>query len=168
MTWAYQMRALVSLPENFGTNPGWDSWSSYTETSASGLFSVSFLMKPYLLPFVLHWLILDNWVGIWWTSQMIPKSTQRVTIQPTAWRRHHQQRWQIQPLPTQTILQRHIQWQDGDWMKQQSDGRPKVPQRSNILREEKYGMDKVCQLTGNIKSANNGFSSADAAIEWGN
>ena len=29
-------------------------------------------------------------------------------------------------------------------------------------------MDKVCRLTGNTKSGKNGFSSANAAIEWGN
>ena len=29
-------------------------------------------------------------------------------------------------------------------------------------------MDKVCRLTGNTKLGKNGFSSADAVIEWGN
>ena len=29
-------------------------------------------------------------------------------------------------------------------------------------------MDKVCPLTGNIKSGKNGFSSTNVAIEWGN
>ena len=29
-------------------------------------------------------------------------------------------------------------------------------------------MDKVCWLIGNTKLVNNGFSSANAAIEWGN
>ena len=37
-----------------------------------------------------------------------------------------------------------------------------------FLEKKKYGMDKVCQITGNTKSGNNGFSSANAAIEWGN
>ena len=30
------------------------------------------------------------------------------------------------------------------------------------------GMEKVCQLTSNTKLINNGFSSANAAIDWGN
>ena len=29
-------------------------------------------------------------------------------------------------------------------------------------------MDKVCQLTGKKKSGKNGFSCANAAIDWGN
>ena len=35
-------------------------------------------------------------------------------------------------------------------------------------KKEKYGIDKVCRITGNKKSGKNGFSSANAAIEWGN
>ena len=38
-----------------------------------------------------------------------------------------------------------------------------------IFFEKKgYGMDKVCRLTGKKNSVRNGFSSANAAIEWGN
>ena len=33
-------------------------WSWSTETPYPGLFSVSFLMDPYLFPFVLHFLLL--------------------------------------------------------------------------------------------------------------
>ena len=58
MTWVYQMRAHASLTDNCGTNPGWSDWSWSTDTEYPGLFSVYFLMDPYLLPFVLHWLLL--------------------------------------------------------------------------------------------------------------
>ena len=51
--------ALVSLPENWGTNPIWSDWSWYTDTAAPGLFSVSLLLESYLFPFVIHWLLLD-------------------------------------------------------------------------------------------------------------
>ena len=51
------MRKLVSLPGNCGTNPVWSDWSCYTETTYPGLFSVSFLMDPYLLPLVIHCLL---------------------------------------------------------------------------------------------------------------
>ena len=37
-----------------------------------------------------------------------------------------------------------------------------------FFKKKEDGMDKVCRLTGNKKSVNNGFSSANAAIEWGN
>ena len=33
-----------------------------------------------------------------------------------------------------------------------------------FFEKKKYGMDKVCRLTGNTKLANNGFSSANATI----
>ena len=52
------MRALVSLPENCGTNPGWSDCTWSTETPYPGLLSVSFLMDPDLFPFVLYYLIL--------------------------------------------------------------------------------------------------------------
>ena len=35
-------------------------------------------------------------------------------------------------------------------------------------KKKKDGMDKMCQLTGNKKLFNNGLSSANTAIEWGN
>ena len=53
------MRVLVSLPGNCGNNPGWADWSWSTYTSASVLLSVSFLMDPYLFPFVIHFLLLS-------------------------------------------------------------------------------------------------------------
>ena len=34
--------------------------------------------------------------------------------------------------------------------------------------KKKYGMYKVCRITGNTKSVKNGFISANAKIEWGN
>ena len=34
--------------------------------------------------------------------------------------------------------------------------------------KKKHGMDKVCWITGNKNSGKNGFSSANAGIEWGN
>ena len=45
------MRALVSLPDNCGTNPGWGDWSWSTETPDPGLLSAYFLMDPDLLTF---------------------------------------------------------------------------------------------------------------------
>ena len=36
-----------------------------------------------------------------------------------------------------------------------------------FFKKKKYGMEKVCRLTGNTKSSKNGFSSANAVIEWG-
>ena len=59
VTWAAQMRALVSLPENCGTNTGWSDWSWYTETPSPGLLSIYFLFDPDLFPFVLCCLLLD-------------------------------------------------------------------------------------------------------------
>ena len=53
------MRALVSLTENCGTNPGWADWGCYTETPYPLLLSFYFLMEPYLLPFVIHCLLLS-------------------------------------------------------------------------------------------------------------
>ena len=58
MTWADQMRALVSLPDNCGTDPGWTDWSWYTETSDPDLLSVSFFMNPDLFTFVIRSLLL--------------------------------------------------------------------------------------------------------------
>ena len=58
MTWAPQIRALVILPKNCGTNPGWYYCSWSTEIPATGLLSVSFLMNPNLFPFVIHSLLL--------------------------------------------------------------------------------------------------------------
>ena len=49
-----QMRAIVSLPDSCGTNPGWDDWSWSTETPATSLMSVSLQMYPEFFPFVLH------------------------------------------------------------------------------------------------------------------
>ena len=37
-----------------------------------------------------------------------------------------------------------------------------------FFKKKKGGMDKVCRITGNTKLGNNGFSSANAAIDWGN
>ena len=37
-----------------------------------------------------------------------------------------------------------------------------------LFETGKDGMDKMCRLTGNKKLVNNGFSSANAVIEWGN
>ena len=37
-----------------------------------------------------------------------------------------------------------------------------------LFETKKDGMYKVCQLTGNKKLVKNGFSSANAVIEWGN
>ena len=53
------MRALVSFSENCGINTGGSDWSWSTETPAPVLLSVSFFMDPYLLPFVLHCLLLS-------------------------------------------------------------------------------------------------------------
>ena len=53
------MCALVSLPENCGTNPGWVDWSFSTETPTPGLFSAYFLMDSNLLPFFLHYIQLS-------------------------------------------------------------------------------------------------------------
>ena len=58
MTWAAQMRALVSFPDNCGTNTGWYDWSWSTETPYPGLLSVYLPMEPDLLHFILHWIIL--------------------------------------------------------------------------------------------------------------
>ena len=58
MTWVDQMRALMSLPDNCGNNPGWADWSWSNDTAAPGLLSFSFLMDPYLSPFVTPCLIL--------------------------------------------------------------------------------------------------------------
>ena len=69
--------------------------------------------------------------------QAVTKATQQGTSQPTVQQCHHQQQWKIQSLPTQTIPQQHIQWQDSDQMEQQSNGRPNVRQRYHINREEK-------------------------------
>ena len=52
-------------------------------------------------------------------------------------------------------------------MEQQADSRWKVRQHNHILRVEKNGMDKMCQLTGNTKSVKNGFSSLNSTINWG-
>ena len=52
------MCAIVSLPENFGTNTGWYGWSWSTETPSPGILSVSFLMEPDFFIFVLHSLFL--------------------------------------------------------------------------------------------------------------
>ena len=57
MSWAPPMRALVSLPDNFGTTPIWYDWIWSTETEAPGLLSIYFLMDPYLFHFFLHWLL---------------------------------------------------------------------------------------------------------------
>ena len=37
-----------------------------------------------------------------------------------------------------------------------------------FFEKKNDGMDKVCWLIGNTNSANNGFSSANTTIEWGN
>ena len=59
MTLADQMHTLVSFPDNFVTNPGWSKWSGYTETTDPGLFSVSLLMDPNIIPFVINLLLPD-------------------------------------------------------------------------------------------------------------
>ena len=51
ITWESQIRALVILPYNRGTNPGLDEWSWHTETPAHVLQSVYFLMDPNFFPF---------------------------------------------------------------------------------------------------------------------
>ena len=53
------MRALVSLYDNCGNNPGWYKWSWSTETVATSLLSVSFLMYPYFFRFVIHFHLLS-------------------------------------------------------------------------------------------------------------
>ena len=58
INWTAQIRALLSLPENWGTNPVWDYWSGSTDTPYPGLFSISLLMELYLFPFVIHLLLL--------------------------------------------------------------------------------------------------------------
>ena len=57
MTWTAQMRALVFLNENYGTNTGWSDWSWTTKNVATSLLSVYFLMDPDLYTFVLLLLI---------------------------------------------------------------------------------------------------------------
>ena len=52
--WEEQMRALVSLPENCGTNPGWYDWRWSAENPDPVLLSVYLPMDHYLFPFVLH------------------------------------------------------------------------------------------------------------------
>ena len=37
-----------------------------------------------------------------------------------------------------------------------------------FLEKKKYGIDKVFRLTGNTNSVRNGFSNANASIEWVN
>ena len=59
MTWASQMRALVSLPENCGTNPVWSNQSWFTETTAPGLLPVSLHMDPDLFHFFIQCRLLD-------------------------------------------------------------------------------------------------------------
>ena len=51
MTWDDQMRTLVSLPDNCGTNHGWSDWSWSTETADHGLLSDYFHVESYLFPF---------------------------------------------------------------------------------------------------------------------
>ena len=58
MTWAEQIRLILILTDNCGSNPGRDEWSWSTETSAPGLLSFYFPVDPYVFPFVIHWLIL--------------------------------------------------------------------------------------------------------------
>ena len=53
ITLGAKMRALVSLPNNCGTNTGWSDCSWSTETSTPGLLLVYFLIDPYLLYFVI-------------------------------------------------------------------------------------------------------------------
>ena len=48
MTWAAQMRALVTLPDNCGTNPGLAEWIWSTETEDPGLLLVFQILYPYL------------------------------------------------------------------------------------------------------------------------
>ena len=52
------MRALVSLPENCGSNLGWADWSWYTDTQDPGLLSVFFFIYHELFPYVLHLFLL--------------------------------------------------------------------------------------------------------------
>ena len=53
------MSGRVSFSDNCGTNPFWSYFSWSTGTPDPGLLSVSFLMDPYLSPFVIHFLILS-------------------------------------------------------------------------------------------------------------
>ena len=59
MTWADQMSALVSLPDNCETKPGWDECSWSIETLTTELLSVSFLMDSDFFPFFVHYLLLS-------------------------------------------------------------------------------------------------------------
>ena len=59
ITWASQMRALVSLSENCGNNPGWSNYSWSNETPYPILVSVSFLVDHYFFPSFLYFLLLD-------------------------------------------------------------------------------------------------------------
>ena len=58
MTWAAQMHALVSLPENCGTNPRWADWSWSTDTEAPELLLVSLIIDTDLFLFVIYFLLL--------------------------------------------------------------------------------------------------------------
>ena len=55
MTWVSQMRALVSFPDNCGTNHGWADCSWSTETADPGLLPVSFLVYLYFFSFVIRY-----------------------------------------------------------------------------------------------------------------
>ena len=58
ITWAYQMNALMSLPDNCVNNTGWYYWIWYTDNTSPELLSVSFLMDPDLFCFVIHLILL--------------------------------------------------------------------------------------------------------------
>ena len=59
ITWEAQIHALVSLPDNCGTNPGWSDWSLPTENESTSLLSVSLRMDPYLFPFWINFCLLS-------------------------------------------------------------------------------------------------------------
>ena len=59
MNWAAQKRALVSLPKNCGTDPGWYDQSLFTDTEYTGLLPVSLRMDPELLTFVINFCLLS-------------------------------------------------------------------------------------------------------------
>ena len=52
------MLELVIFPEYYGTNPDLAGWSWSTETRAPVFLSFYFFVEPYVLPFVVHLILL--------------------------------------------------------------------------------------------------------------
>ena len=52
-------------------------------------------------------------------------------------------------------------------MEKKAGSRPDIRKRNHIFEAAKDDMDKIERLMGNDKASNNGFNSANAAIEWG-